>query len=74
MSERLHDDEPDTSEGTVRALLEAQFPQAANLTLSYLSTSGTDNAMWRLANRRGQDMVVRLPPLRQSGEQHPHRD
>jgi aminoglycoside phosphotransferase (APT) family kinase protein len=62
VSERIHDDEPDTSEATVRALLAAQCPQWAARPLTYLATSGTDNAMWRAhARDGGDDVVVRLP-------------
>lgn len=57
VSERIHDDEPDTGEATVRALLAAQCPAWADRPVEYLRTSGTDNAMWRL----GADLVVRLP-------------
>jgi aminoglycoside phosphotransferase (APT) family kinase protein len=61
MGDRIHDDEHDTTEATVRALLSAQCPEWAGLRLSYLSTSGTDNAMWRLHVPSGDDVVVRLP-------------
>jgi aminoglycoside phosphotransferase (APT) family kinase protein len=58
---RIHDDEHDTSESTVRALLAAQCPQWSGLAMSYLDTSGTDNAMWRVHVPSGEDVVVRLP-------------
>jgi aminoglycoside phosphotransferase (APT) family kinase protein len=61
VSERIHDDEPDTSEAIVRALLAAGCPQWATLPLTYLRTSGTDNAMWRVHADGGGDVVVRLP-------------
>lgn len=61
MSERIHDDEPDTSEATVRMLLARQCPGWAGLPLTYQRTTGTDNAMWRLHVADGADMVVRLP-------------
>lgn len=61
VSDRIHDGEPDTSETTVRALLSAQCPEWANLALTYLRTSGTDNAMWRVQVPWGEDVVVRLP-------------
>jgi aminoglycoside phosphotransferase (APT) family kinase protein len=67
VSERIHDDELDTSEPVVRALLRAQCPQWADFDLSYLNTSGTDNAMWRLRVPAGQDMVVRLPRRARTG-------
>lgn len=61
MSERIHDDEPDTSEAVVRALLRHQRPALADHGIDYLRTSGTDNAMWRLRPGDGPDLVVRLP-------------
>jgi aminoglycoside phosphotransferase (APT) family kinase protein len=61
MSGRIHDDEPDTSEATVRALLAAECPVWAELPMEYLRSSGTDNAMWRLRPENGNDLVVRLP-------------
>ncbi len=61
MAGRIHDDEHDTSESTVRALLAAQCPQWSGLAMSYLDTSGTDNAMWRVHVPSGDDVVVRLP-------------
>lgn len=61
MSERIHDDEPDTSESVVRSLLEAECPQWAQWPLEYLATSGSDNAMWRVRVDSGSDLVVRLP-------------
>lgn len=61
MSERIHDDEPDTSESVVRALLRAELPHWAESQVEYLATSGTDNAMWRVRTNEGPDVVVRLP-------------
>jgi aminoglycoside phosphotransferase (APT) family kinase protein len=61
VSDRIHDDEPDIGEGTVRALLASQCPEWADLALTYLRTSGTDNAMWRVHVPSGDDVVVRLP-------------
>lgn len=61
VSDLIHDDEPDTSEATVRALLATQCPEWANLALTHLRTSGTDNAMWRVNVPSGEDVVVRLP-------------
>lgn len=61
MAGRIHDDEPDTSEPTVRALLEVSCPQLAGLPLRYVDASGTDNAMWRLRLDDEPDLVVRLP-------------
>lgn len=61
MSERIHDDELDTSEETVRTLLSAQCPEWSQLPITYLRTGGTDNAMWRVHLPGGGDVVVRLP-------------
>lgn len=61
MSERIHDDEPDTSQSVVRSLLDAECPQWSDQPLEYLTTSGTDNAMWRVRVDSGPDVVVRLP-------------
>ena len=61
MSERIHDDEPDTSESVVRALLRTELPQWARSPVEYLATSGTDNAMWRIHIDDGPDVVARLP-------------
>lgn len=61
MGHRIHEDEPDTSEATVRTLLAAECPQWARLPMEYLDTSGTDNAMWRVHVVDAEDVVVRLP-------------
>jgi len=61
LSNPIHEDEPDTSEATVRALLSNQCPDLSDLALSYLDSSGTDNAMWRLSMPEGADRVIRLP-------------
>ncbi len=61
VTERIHDDEPDTSEWVVRSLLEAECPAWAGLPLECLRSSGTSNAMWRLRHSTGPDVVVRLP-------------
>ena len=61
MSDRIHDDEPDTSESVVRALLRAELLHWAESRVEYLATSGTDNAMWRIRTNEGPDVVVRLP-------------
>jgi len=60
VSQRIHDEELDTSETVVCALLSAQCPQWVDAPLTYLDASGTDNAMWRVRTARG-DVVVRLP-------------
>lgn len=56
---RIHDQEADTSEPIVRALLGAQCPRWAEMPLRLVDASGTDHAMWRL----GDDLVVRVPRL-----------
>lgn len=61
VNERIHDDEPDTSEPVVRSLLEAECPQWAQSPVRYLKTSGTDNAMWRIRTGDGSGVVIRLP-------------
>jgi aminoglycoside phosphotransferase (APT) family kinase protein len=61
MTERIHDDEPDTSEPVARELLAAECPQWAQSPLVYLKTSGTDNAMWRVRLDNEPDLVLRLP-------------
>jgi aminoglycoside phosphotransferase (APT) family kinase protein len=61
VSERIHDDEPDTSEPVVRALLRSELPNWAESPVEYLTTSGTDNAMWRIRTGELLDVVVRLP-------------
>ncbi len=61
MHDRIHDDEPDTGEPVVRALLEAECPQWCDRPVDHLRTSGTDNAMWRVRLDGGPDVVVRLP-------------
>lgn len=58
---RIHDDEPDTSEPIVRALLESECSRWSNSPVHYLETSGTDNAMWRVRLDDEPDVVVRLP-------------
>lgn len=54
---KLHDDELDIGHALVRGLLEAQFPQWAELPLEPLPVGGTDNAIFRLGDR----LSVRLP-------------
>lgn len=54
---RIHDDEVDTSEPVVRALLREQAPQWADLPLRPLEATGTDHAVSRL----GDELVVRVP-------------
>mgnify|MGYP001819277169 FL=1 len=61
VNERIHDDEPDTTEHVVRSLLKASCPQWAQSPIEYLTTSGTDNAMWRIHIDDEPDLVIRLP-------------
>ena len=61
MTERIHDDEPDTSERVVRVLLAAECPQWSTAPIEYVMSSGTDNAMWRVRLQDQPDVVVRLP-------------
>ncbi|MFD1192799.1 aminoglycoside phosphotransferase family protein [Phenylobacterium conjunctum] len=56
MPSRIHDDQVSLDEAQVRALLAAQFPQGAGLSLREIA-AGTDHALWRL----GEDLAVRLP-------------
>ncbi|MCX4831492.1 aminoglycoside phosphotransferase family protein [Streptomyces sp. NBC_01016] len=58
---KLHQDEPDIDEDLVRALVDEQFPQWAELPLKYVDSHGTQNVLYRL----GEELVVRLP--RQDG-------
>ena len=72
MSERIHDDEPETSEQVVRTLLHAECPRWSDSPIEYLTTSGTDNAMWRVRLNGQPDVVVRLPrrPDAAAGVEH----
>jgi aminoglycoside phosphotransferase (APT) family kinase protein len=55
----MHADEMPIDAALVRALLEAQFPEWADLPLGRVASFGTDNVLYRL----GDDMVVRLPRI-----------
>lgn len=66
--QRIHDDEADTSEATVRSLLEDQCPHWAGAPLAYLSTSGTDNAMWLIEPPDGPTVVARLPRIQDAAD------
>jgi aminoglycoside phosphotransferase (APT) family kinase protein len=54
---KIHADQIDTDELLVRRLLADQFPQWADLPVTAVPTSGTENAIYRL----GDEMGVRLP-------------
>lgn len=61
---KMHDDELVTDPALVRRLLEAQFPQWADLPIERVASSGTDNALYRL----GGELVARLPRLPSDGQ------
>jgi aminoglycoside phosphotransferase (APT) family kinase protein len=54
---RMHADEVETDVPLVGRLVASQFPEWADLPIQPVTSSGTDNAMYRL----GHGMVVRLP-------------
>ena len=56
---QMHENEVHTDEDLVRRLLAAQFPQWKELPVRRVSSSGTDNALYRL----GHEMLVRLPRI-----------
>ena len=53
----MHDDQIDSDADVVRRLLRTQQPQWADLPIVRMSSTGTDNAMYRV----GDDLVARLP-------------
>lgn len=55
----MHAGEVATDVSLVRRLISEQFPRWAELPISAVASSGTDNALYRL----GTDMVVRLPRI-----------
>ncbi len=55
----MHVDEVETNVALVGRLLAAQFPRWADLPIQPVSSSGTDNALYRL----GDEMLVRLPRI-----------
>ena len=56
---QMHENEVHTDENLVRQLLSVQFPKWKDLSIRYVPSSGTDNALYRLGN----EMVVRLPRI-----------
>jgi len=56
---KMHENELEIDEALVRTLLENQCPHWENLPVKALSSSGTDNALFRL----GEDYIVRLPRI-----------
>ena len=61
----MHDDQVEVDVDDLRRLLRAQQPQWADLPIELLTTSGTDNAMFRL----GTDHVVRMPIIGWAADQ-----
>ena len=59
---KIHDGQLDMDESLVRRLLIDHFPHWADLSVTAVPTSGTENAIYRL----GETMVIRLPyrPMR----------
>lgn len=56
---KMHDGEVHTDVDLVRSLIAGQFPRWADLTVTPVPSSGTDNALYRL----GTELVVRLPRI-----------
>jgi aminoglycoside phosphotransferase (APT) family kinase protein len=56
----MHDNQVDVSADELRRLLREQAPQWAHLPIERVSSSGTDNTIYRL----GDELVVRLPLVR----------
>ena len=56
---KMHADELEINAALIRRLLSSQFPRWSHLSLSPVSSSGTDHALLRL----GEEMVVRLPRI-----------
>jgi aminoglycoside phosphotransferase (APT) family kinase protein/MFS family permease len=59
---KMHAKEADIDVSLVGRLLSAQFPQWASLSIEPVHSAGTDHALYRL----GDDMVVRLPRIREA--------
>jgi aminoglycoside phosphotransferase (APT) family kinase protein len=56
---RMHDDEVDTDVALVTRLVSTQFPRWADLPVSRVDATGTDNAIYRL----GDELSVRMPRI-----------
>jgi aminoglycoside phosphotransferase (APT) family kinase protein len=56
---QMHEDEVLVDDGTVRSLVNDQFPHWADKGLLRIADSGTDNAIYRL----GDDLGIRLPRI-----------
>jgi aminoglycoside phosphotransferase (APT) family kinase protein len=65
--EQMHHDDVDVSDGLARALIDAQFPEYADLALRRLPISGTVNVVFRL----GTHLSVRFP--RRASDAHASR-
>ena len=61
----MHENQVDVSEEQLQMLLREQAPQWAHLPIRRVSSSGTDNTIYRL----GDDLVVRLPLIEWAVEQ-----
>lgn len=62
---KIHADEVDTDASLVGRLLASQFPGWADLPVTPVPSTGTDNAIYRL----GDDMAVRLPRIQRAAGQ-----
>ncbi|MEO5576628.1 MAG: aminoglycoside phosphotransferase family protein [Gaiellaceae bacterium] len=62
---RMHADEIETDVSLIRCLLEAQFPQWAELPIEPVVSYGTDHDIYRL----GDDLAARLPRIGWATEQ-----
>ncbi|SFS57199.1 aminoglycoside phosphotransferase family protein [Paenibacillus sp. BC26] len=58
-SGKMHNNEVQIDASLVKRLLEVQFPHWAELSLTRIKSSGTDNAIFRL----GEELAVRLPRI-----------
>lgn len=56
---KMHENELEIDEHLVHALLKSQCPKWADLPLTLIPSSGTDNALFRLGNK----FVIRLPRI-----------
>ncbi|MBX3710165.1 MAG: aminoglycoside phosphotransferase family protein [Gammaproteobacteria bacterium] len=56
---KMHENEFEINEDIVRTLLKSQCPQWADLSISPIKSTGTDNALFRL----GADLIMRLPRI-----------
>ncbi|MEH0069079.1 hypothetical protein V6L77_00195 [Pannonibacter sp. Pt2-lr] len=53
----MHADDLPVTDALIHALLARQAPQWAQLPLSRVASTGTDNALYRI----GEDLVLRIP-------------